>query len=121
MIYALTTTIAVGVLLLLLLAGAVLLARRAAGEGWPSIGRWRWYPSPLGLLLLLPIAALLLWRFFPAFLFIPLILPFFLRGRRVGRPFFFVRRPGRRGSSSNGRHSADERPIEGQYRPLDDE
>ena len=121
MVYALTITIAAGVLLLLLLGGGAVLARRAAGSeaNLPAIGRLRWYPSPLGLVLLLPLAALLLWRFFPAFLFIPLIFPFFWRGRRRGTPFF-VWRSRRRTSSSNG-HKADKSTIEGQYHPLDDE
>ena len=121
MVYALTITIVAGVLLLLILGGGAVLARRAAGSevALPAIGRLRWYPSPLGLLLLLPVAALLLWRFFPAFLFIPLIFPFFWRGRRRGTPFF-VWRSRRRTSSSNG-HKADKSTIEGQYHPLDDE
>lgn len=128
MVYALVITIAAGVLLLFLIGGAVLFARRAATGNWPSIGRWRWYPSPLGLLLLLPLAGLLLWRIFPALLLLPVIFPFFLRGRRWGQPLFFLWNLGRR----NGRPAdeardetrderGDDSTIEGQYRPLDEE
>ncbi len=122
MIYALTVTIAVGLLVLALLGIGVLLARSAAGGGadWRSIGRWRWYPSPLGLLLVVPLAALLLWRLFPAILLIPIILPFFWRGRRLATPFLFVWNLGRRPPPRTG-HDGDDRTIEGRYRPLDDE
>jgi hypothetical protein len=121
MIYALTITIAVGLLLLALLGIGVLLARRTAGSGWPSIGRWRWYPSPLGLLLLLPLAALVLWRLFPAILLIPIILPFFWRTRRLATPFLFVWNLGRRPPPPDAGHDGNDRTIEGQYRPLDDD
>lgn len=80
MLYALTITIAAGLALLAIFAGAALLARRLASEGGlslPSRG-WRWYPSAIGLLLL-PIAALVLWRFFPVLLLLPIIIPFVLR------------------------------------------
>ena len=92
MLYALTITIAAGLALLALFAGAALLARRFATEGGLSlpIPGWRWYPSPIGLLLI-PIAALVLWRFFPALVFLPIILPFVLR-RGLGGIFRF---PGR--------------------------
>lgn len=122
MVYALTITIAVGLVALALVGIAVVLARRAAGvEGWRSLGRWRWYPSPLGLLLLLPLAALLLWRLFPAILLIPIILPFFWRGRRLPTPFLFVWNLGRRPPPPEAAHDLDDGTIEGQYRPLDDE
>ena len=109
MIYALTITIAAGVLLLALLGGAMLLARRAAGGsiGWPPIGGWRWYPSALGLSMVLLLAGLLLSRLFPAFLFLPIVIPFFWWRRRWGRP--------------GGRRGRDDHTIEGRYRPLDDE
>lgn len=121
MIYSLAITIAIGLLLLALLGVAVLLARRAAGTDWPSIGRWRWYPSPLGLLLLLPLAGLLLWRLFPAILLLPIVLPFFRRGRRLATPFLFVWNLGRRAPPPGAGDDGDDRTIEGQYRPLDDE
>ena len=105
MIYALTITVAAGLLLLALIGFAVALVRRVAGVGdWPWRGRWRWYPTPLGLLVLLPLAGLLLWRLFPELLFLPIILPFFWRGR-------FFRRRRREGADG---------AIEGTYRPLDD-
>ena len=121
MIYALTITIVVGVLALLLVGLSVVLARRAAGRGWPSVGRWRWYPSPLGLLLLLPLAGLLLWRLFPILLFIPFILPFFRRGWRLRAPLSFFWNVGRGAPPPrrNG-NGLDDRTIEGEYRPLDD-
>ncbi len=105
MVYALAITIAAGVLLLLLLASGALLARRGTGQ-LPSVGRWRWHPSPLGLLLLLPLLGLLLFRLFPAVLFIPLVLPF-LRWRR---------RFATRGAARNGDGGA----IEGEYHRLDE-
>ena len=108
MIYALTITVAAGVLLLGLLAVAALFARRAAGSGveWPSLGGWRWYPSALGLSVLLLLAGLLLSRLFPAFLLLPIVIPFFWWRRRWGGP--------------RDRRGRDDRTIEGHYRPLDD-
>ena len=127
MLYAITITIAAGLLLLALLGGVALLARRVAEAGERGVGPfagWRWHPSGLGWLLLiaLPLAGLLLWRVFPVFVFLPMFLPFVWRWRRGrGAPFTFVRRrrPGR--PSTNGHHPADDRAIEGSYRPLDDE
>ncbi len=111
--YALAITIAAGLALLLLIAGAYWLARRAAVGGGLSIGEWRWYPSPLALLILLPVAGFVLWRFFPALLFIPMILPFFWRRRGRLGPFAVWTRRRRR------RH--DEEDIEGDSRSLDDQ
>ena len=119
MIYALTVTIAAGLLLLVLFTIGIALARRAAGADWPLSGRWHWYPTPLGLLILLPVAGLLLWRLFPLILFIPIVLPFMLRGRRFG-PFLF-RNLGRRPPPGDEGRDDDDDAIEGQYRPLDDE
>lgn len=121
MIYALTITIAAGLLLLGLLAGVVLLARRVAGPGGlRNLASWRWYPSPLGLLLVLPLAALVLWRLFPAVLLIPVVLPFFWRGRRTAGPLRFFWNLGRRPPTP--RHDdGDDRSIDAQYRPLDDD
>jgi len=109
MIYALTITIAAGVLLLGLLAVAALFARRASESGidWPQFGRWRWYPSALGFSVLLLVAGLLLSRLFPAFLFLPIVIPFFWWRRRRGGP--------------RGRRGTDDRTMEGRYRPLDDQ
>ena len=121
MIYALTITIAAGLLLLALIGFGVVLTRRAAGRGWPSIGRWRWYPSPLGLFLLLPLVVLLLFRFLPALLVIPFILPFFRRGRRMWGPLCCLRNLGRGPQTPGSGHNGQHRPIEGQYRPLDEE
>ena len=112
--YALVITIAAGVLLLALLGGAVVLARSIAeGGGLPPIRGWRWFPSPLGLLVLLPVLALLVWRAFPVLLVIPFVLPFFLRGRRGRRALFFMRRDRPHRNGGNG-------AIEGEYRPSDE-
>ena len=116
MIYALSITIAAGLLLLVLLGLGLALARRVADGDWSAVGSWRWYPSPLGLLLVLPVAGLLLFRFLPALLALPLILPLFLRGRRMGRLFFFLWNLGR-----ESRPDAGDDTIEGQSRLLDDE
>ena len=116
MVYALVITIAAAVLIFAVLSGAVMLARRAAGAGGvrlPSLGRWRWYPSPLGLLLLLPMLGLLLFRVVPGLFLLPLLLRFISRGRRLGNPPFF--RPPRRNRPD------DDDAIPGEYRPLDDE
>ncbi len=107
MIYALTITIAAGLLLLAVLGGAALVARRAQEDGgWPSIGRWRWYPNALGLTVLVLVAGLLLWRLFPALLLVPIVLPFFWRRR-------FFRGP-------RSRRDQEDQAIEGRYRPFDD-
>ena len=119
MIYALTVTIAAGLLLLVLFTIGIALARRAAGADWPLSGRWHWYPTPLGLLILLPVAGLLLWRLFPLILFIPIVLPFMLRGRRFGPFLFRLWNLGRR--PPPGDDDDDDDSIEGRYRPLDDE
>ena len=129
MLYALTITIAAGLLLIGLLVGGTLLARRAAANAERGLGPfagWRWQPSGFGwlLLLLLPVAGVLLWRVFPVFLFLPMFLPFVWRWRNSGRPpFEFVRRRRRRSDRppTNGHRPADDRAIEGSYRPLDDE
>ena len=120
MIYALTITIAAGLILLVLLVLGLALARRVADGDWSAVGRWRWYPSPLGLLLLAPIAALLLFRFLPAILLIPVVVPFFWRNRRIGRTLFFIWNLGR-SVRPPGDDDGHDRTIEGQARPLDDE
>ena len=89
MIYSLTITIAAAFLLLALFGFAVILVRRVAGGvASPSLRGWRWYPSPLGLLLI-PLAGLLLFRFSPGLILIPIVFPFFWRGllrRNQDRP-----------------------------------
>ena len=89
MIYSLTITIAAAVLMLGLFAFAAVLVRGIAGGGGsPSFRGWRWYPSPLGLLLI-PLAGLLLMRFSPGLILIPIVFPFFWRGllrRNQNRP-----------------------------------
>ena len=114
MVYALALTIGAALLLLVLAGIAVSVARQAsAGGGW-RIGSWRWFPSPLAVLLLLPLLGLVLWRFFPALLFIPFVLPFFWRrGRRTGPLFTRFRRRRRTDGGA-------ERDIDPGHRPLDD-
>ncbi|MBI4571115.1 MAG: hypothetical protein HY723_04135, partial [Chloroflexi bacterium] len=73
----------------------------------PSLGGWRWYPSPLGLLLLLPVLGLLVWRAFPALLVLPFVLPFFPRFHRG----WFARPRARSRSGDDA--------IDGEFRPLD--
>ena len=127
MLYALTLTIAAGLLLIGLLVGVTLLARRAAANAERGLGPfagWHWQPSALGWLfvLVLPVAGILLWRVFPVFLFLPMFLPFLWRWRSGGRPpFDFVRRRRSSRPPTNGHRPADDRAIEGSYRPLDDE
>lgn len=101
--YAFIITIAAGLALLMLLLGALVVGRRGV-----TVRGWSWYPSPLALLLLLPLAGLLLWRFLPIFLLIPIIVPFiFRRGRRLRPPFI--------GNGADGHNG----PIDAEYRPAD--
>jgi hypothetical protein len=113
MAYALTITLAAALAMLALVALAYLLARRAvAAGGIGDIGGWRWFPSPLGVLLLiaLPVAGLVLFRFFPVFLILPFVVPFIMRGRfRVGS--FFRRRAPDRGDNT----------VDGDLRSLRDD
>lgn len=121
MVYALIITITAGVLLFLLIGGGAVLARRAADGEWPSLAKSRWYPSPLGLLLLVPVAVLLLWRVFPVLFILPIILPFFRRGRTIGGPLFRLWSMGRQPPPPPSEQRDDDGTIEGRYRPLDDE
>jgi hypothetical protein len=82
----LAISIAAALAMLALIVGAYWLATRAAqGDGF-SLGSIRWYPSPLALLLLAPVALFLMWRFSLGFLLIPIILPFVWR-RGFGERF----------------------------------
>jgi hypothetical protein len=116
MVYSLTVTIAAAVVLFALLGVAAFMARRAAGAGGVGpVAGWRWNPSPLGFLVLVPLAGLLLWRLFPAVLLVPVIFPFFMRGRRpAGRTRFFWA-SGRRAPLQGD----DNKTIDGQWRSLD--
>jgi hypothetical protein len=102
MVYALVISIAAGVALLALIALVALTLQRGR---LPSLGGWRWYPSPLGLLLLLPVLGLLVWRAFPALLVLPFVLPFFRRRRWFARP--------------RARSRSGDDAIDGEFRPLD--
>ena len=119
MIYSLAITITAAVLLLALVGFGVVLCRRAVGaEGVRSLAHWRWYPSPLGLLILVPIAGLLVLRLLPALLLLPIILPFLFRSRRFIRPLLFVWNLGRSGHVND---DTDDGAFDAQYRPVDDE
>jgi hypothetical protein len=92
---ALAVTIAAALAMLAVIFGAYWLASRFAREGGVEIGAVRWFPSPFAfvLVLLIPVAALLLWRFSFAFILIPILLPFLWRRggfaslwKRRGRP-----------------------------------
>lgn len=121
MIYALVITIAVGLFLITLLSGLGLLIQRGGWRGL-ALGSWRWRPNAIGFTVLALVAALLLWRVFPEFLFLPVIIPFLWRGRaRGGQPHGWVWRSGQRRPPTNGHRPADDHAIEGQYRNLDDE
>jgi hypothetical protein len=106
----LTISIAAAIAMFALIAGAYWLATRAAsGEGF-SLGSMRWYPSPLVLLILAPIALLVMWRFSLGFLIIPIILPFVWR-RGFGERFVAW-------TQGRGRRRPDERNDDD--RPPDD-
>jgi hypothetical protein len=98
MVYALIISIAAGLLLLGIVAFVATTVRRGR---LPSVRGWRWYPSPLGLLLLLPVLGLLLWRALPALFVLPFLLPLFRRARWFGR------------------RRRDDGAIDGEFRPLD--
>ena len=112
MVYALAISIGVALLLIALSGVAVSVARQASAGGGLRIGSWRWFPSPFAVLLLIPLLGLILWRFFPALLFIPFVLPFFWR-RGLARTFF-MRRRGPRSSGDT------ERDSDAEYRPRDE-
>jgi hypothetical protein len=102
-----TISVAAAIAMFALIFGAYWLATRVAqGEGL-TLGGLRWYPSPLALLILLPIAGLLMWRFSLGFLIIPIILPFFWR-RGFGERFAaWTQGRNRRRSNEN---DSDDRP-----------
>lgn len=100
--YALTITLLAGVALVALLVFVVALARRLAGAEWPAIGSWRFTPTPLGLLVLAPLAAIVLRRFLPVLFVLPLLLPLLLRARG-----FF-----------GGRDDGPDGPIDGDFRRV---
>jgi hypothetical protein len=128
-IYAVVIAIAAGLALLAIPAGLFMLGRKAA-QGALSLRNWSWRPNGLGFAVLAILGAVVLWRIFPEVLFVPFIIPFFMRfrGRRSGGtsgnggPFVWQWRS-RRGQppSSNGHKQDDDQAIEGQYRNVDDE
>jgi hypothetical protein len=90
-------TIALAVALAFTIAVFALRFARA-GVAVPLTGGWRWHPSLLGIAVVLLLSGLLLWRFVPELLFIPIVLPIFWWGR-WGR--------------SNGRREGDEKRAQG--------
>jgi hypothetical protein len=75
--YALTIALAT-VVVCSLAAFALRVAR--SGIGVPLLGGWRWHPSLLGFSAALLLAGLLLWRFFPELVILPIIVPIFWWG-----------------------------------------
>jgi hypothetical protein len=63
----------------------VAIAMRISRGGVPLAGGWRWHPSLLGIAVVLLLGGLLLWRFVPELLFIPIIIPIFWWGRWSGK------------------------------------
>ena len=86
MLYSLIVALTFGLLFLALLGIATRLARDVSSRGGvrvPALGGWYWYPSTLAFLFLLPLAAVVVARFLPALIVLPLALPFLFR-RRAG-------------------------------------
>ena len=75
--YALSIAIA-AVFACTLVAFALRLVR--SKDGVRLVGGWRWHPSLLGLSVALLVAGLLLWRFFPEIVILPIIVPIFWWG-----------------------------------------
>ena len=119
MIYALAITIAAGLVLIALLTGLGVLVSRGGWRGL-ALGSWRWRPNTLGFTVMALVAVVLLWRVFPALMFIPIMIPFFWRGRGRRGPSTWVWRSRRRGPRANG-HAPDQGAIEGQFRKPDEE
>jgi hypothetical protein len=80
--YALAVILA-AVALATLVAIAMRISR--GGVGVPLAGGWRWHPSLLGIAVVLLLGGLLLWRFVPELLFLPIIIPIFWWGRWSGK------------------------------------
>lgn len=117
MVYSLAITTLAAVVILFVIAFIGLTVRRIAkGEPAFSMRAWRWYPTPLGMLLLTPIVVLLAWRMLPALMLLPLVLPFF---RRRGRGNDDHRDDWRNGPPPPPPPSSPGRPIEAQFQPLD--
>lgn len=88
------------------------------GSGFSFRG-WRWQPSMLGITVAVLAGALVLWRFFPELLFIPIILPFFWFGRRGQRgPRWTV--PHRAPPPANDADGAAMDAIDAQYRRIEE-
>jgi hypothetical protein len=89
------------------------------GSGFSFRG-WQWHPNMVGLTVVVLAGALILWRFFPEFLFIPIILPFFWfgRGRSHRGPTWTV--PHRAPPPANP-NAPDDRAIDAQFRRVQDQ
>ena len=116
MIYSLGITIAAFVVIMVFLSAVALLARQVArGEGLGELRGWRWYPSPLALVVLVPVLAFLLVRAAPLLFALPLIIPVLWRSRWLAGPLLFIWNLGRRIDRNRG-----DGPIDGEYRPFSD-
>ena len=114
MVYSLTITIIAGVLILSFFVALALLSRQVAiGEGMGPVRGWRWYPSPLALMVMLPILAFVLYRAAPLVVALPLVIPFIWRSRSLAAPLLFVWNLGRKARGSDG-------PSDGRYPPYSD-
>lgn len=134
MIYALAITVIAGLVLLAIPSGLYMAGRRVFGDSKTSLSRpgWSFRPNALGFTLIAIVLSFALWRIFPGFLLLPMLIPFVWRfrgggGRRsgTGGPFVWQWRA-RRGppptnGHSNGHTKDDESSIEGQFRNIDDE
>jgi hypothetical protein len=83
MVYALTIAVVAGLAMLALPLAGYALAQRAKGER-VSFSGWSFRPNALALTIIAVLVAAALWRFFPGFLFLPFLIPFFWRFRRGG-------------------------------------
>ena len=96
MIYSVGITITAGILILAFFIAFAVLARQVAhGEGLGTLRGWRWYPSPLALIVLVPILAFLLVRAVPLLFALPLVIPIIWRTRWLAGPLLFIWNLGR--------------------------
>jgi len=117
MIYSLGITITAFILILAFFVAVSLLARRVAhSDGLGTLKGWRWYPSPLALMVLIPILAVLVVRAAPLLFALPLIIPMLWRSRRLAGALMFIWNLGRKARGDTGDGS-----IEGQYRRIRDD
>jgi hypothetical protein len=83
MVYALILAVGAALLLLALPLAGYALSQRAKG-GTISLSGWNFRPNALGLTIIAIVVTAVAWRFFPGFLFLPFLIPFFWRFRWGG-------------------------------------